>query len=177
MELLIKKAIKGDIEALIILIDNHEVSMYKAAKAILKNEEDIGDAIQETILSAYKNIKTLKNSKYFKTWLTRILINKCNDIIRANKNLVFVEQYREATYDEYIEDKLEFDGCFGKLSSEHKIVLTLYYLEGFNSREISEILNENENTIKSRLLRGKKHLETFLLKNNKEGEMYAYEDR
>lgn len=170
MELLIKKAIKGDSEAFISLIDKHELSMYKTAKAILNNEEDIGDAIQETILSAYKNIQSLKNIKYFKTWLTRILINKCNDIVRSNKNLVFIDTYKEGAYEDEIDDKLEFDEVFKKLSSEYKLVLNLYYVEGFNSREISEMLNENENTIKSRLSRGKKCLKNFLL-NNKDGDV------
>lgn len=174
MEILIKKATKGDSEAFISLIDKHELTMYKTAKAILNNEEDIGDAIQETILSAYKSINNLKNSKYFKTWLTRILINKCNDIVRANKNIVFIEKYtKEEFYEEDIDGRLEFDECFEKLGSEYKLVLSLYYVDGFNAREISEILNENENAIKSRLLRGKKHLKTFLLKNNKEVDKHA----
>lgn len=174
MEILIKKAIKGDSEAFISLIDKHELTMYKTAKAILNNEEDIGDAIQETILSAYKNINNLKSSKYFKTWLTRILINKCNDIVRANKNIVFIEKYtKEDFYEEDINSRLEFDECFEKLGSEYKLVLSLYYVDGFNAREISDILNENENTIKSRLLRAKKHLKNFLLKNNKEVDKHA----
>ncbi|MGL4796527.1 MAG: RNA polymerase sigma factor [Paraclostridium sp.] len=173
MELLIKKAIKGNSQAFITLIDKHELAMYKTAKAILNNEEDIGDAIQETILAAYKSIKTLKNTKYFKTWLTRILINKCNDIVRSNKGIIFIDQYKEEFYEEDIDRKLEFDECFDKLGSDHKLVLNLYYVEGFNSREISEILNENENTIKSRLLRGKKQLKNFLINNNGEGDMYA----
>ena len=84
MELLIKKAMKGDAEAFVQLMELNEVSMYKTAKAILANEEDIGDAIQETILAAYKNIHTLKKAQYFKTWLIRILINKCKDIIKKN---------------------------------------------------------------------------------------------
>lgn len=65
MEILIKKAIKGDSEAFISLINRHELALYKTAKAILNNEDDIGDAIQETILAAYKSIDKLKNSKYF----------------------------------------------------------------------------------------------------------------
>ncbi|MGL5764727.1 MAG: RNA polymerase sigma factor [Sarcina sp.] len=174
MEILIKKAIKGDSEAFISLINKHELALYKTAKAILNNEDDIGDAIQETILSAYKSIDKLKNSKYFKTWLTRILINKCNDIIKGNRNIVFIEKYtKEEAYEEDIDGRLEFDECFEKLGSNHKLVLNLYYVEGFNTREISEMLNENESTIKSRLLRGKKYLRDVLLKNNGEVNKHA----
>ena len=76
MDVLIRKAMKGDAEAFIQLIELCEQSMYRSAKAILANEEDIGDAIQETILAAYKNLSALKEPRYFKTWLIRILINK-----------------------------------------------------------------------------------------------------
>lgn len=68
MEFYIKKAKKGDVDAFIKLMDMNKLSMYKTAKVILNNDEDIADAIQETILSCYKNIKDLKESKYFKTW-------------------------------------------------------------------------------------------------------------
>lgn len=162
MDILIKKAVKGDPEAFIEIINKNEITLYKTAKAILNNEDDIGDAIQEAILAAYNNIGTLKNTKYFKTWLTRILINKCNDIIRKNKNLLFIEEYKEGSYNEELDEKLDFNNAFSNLSSEHKIVLNLYYVSGFNSREIAEILEVNESTIKSRISRAKKKLKSFL---------------
>lgn len=168
MDFLIKKAIKGDSEAFIELINKNELSMYKAAKVILKNEEDIGDAIQETIMAAYKSIGILKDTKYFKTWLMRILINKCNDIHRKNKNLVFIDEYKEGVYTEKFDENYEFKEAYDKLSDDYKISLSLYYVSGFNSREIAEILNDNENTIKSRISRGKKQLKSLLL-NSKNG--------
>lgn len=167
MEILIKKAMKGDAEAFIQLMDRHELVMYKTAKAILLNEEDIGDAIQETILAAYQNIKTLKQVRYFKTWLTRILINKCNDLIRKNRPVVLVEQYQDVSYEDNTAERLGFRDCFDTLTKEYKLVLTLYYVQGFNTREISEVLNESENTIKSRLSRGRKYLKKVLLESEK----------
>ncbi len=56
--------------------------MYRVAKGILKVEEDIEDAIQTTILIAFNKINTLKDERYFKTWLIRILINECNKIYK-----------------------------------------------------------------------------------------------
>ena len=76
MENLIKKAKKGDEEAFFKLIEINKNSLYKAGKSILNNDEDVADAIQETVISAYRNIKSLKDNSYFKTWLTKILINK-----------------------------------------------------------------------------------------------------
>ena len=66
------------------LIHTEKVKMYRIAKAMLRDETNIEDAIQTTILKAYENIKTKK--KIFQTWLIRILINECNNIIRSYKN-------------------------------------------------------------------------------------------
>ncbi|MBS5799376.1 MAG: sigma-70 family RNA polymerase sigma factor [Clostridiales bacterium] len=165
MELLIKKAMKGDAEAFVQLMELNEVSMYKTAKAILANEEDIGDAIQETILAAYKNIHTLKKAQYFKTWLIRILINKCKDIIKKNQKIILIESYAEEGCDEAINAQLEVDSCLEMLSSDQQTVLNLYYHQGFNTREIAELLGENENTVKSRLTRAKSYFKKIFLKS------------
>lgn len=173
MELMIKRAQKGDKEAFIKLMEKYTQDMYKVAKTRLSSEEDIGDAIQETILSAYKNICVLKNANYFKTWLIRILINKCNDIISSNKNIVYVEEYYESSVkDEILQDKFEnniaFKEVLENLSEAYRTVVVLYYVNGFNIREISEILNEKEGTIKSRLSRAREKLREFYLENNDE---------
>lgn len=167
MELLIRKAMKGDAEAFIQLMETHQNMMYKTAKAILSNEEDIGDAMQETILAAYKNIDTLKQTQYFKTWLTRILINKCKGIIRSNQKVTLIEHYDEKGYSENIESQLEIEDCLETLSKQHQTVLNLYYQQGFNTREISELLEENENTVKSRLTRAKRYFKEIFLKSEK----------
>ena len=78
--LLIKKAQKQDTDAFIQLIEENKTALYKVAKSYLKNEEDIADAMQDTVLSAFEHIGELRSVTFFKTWLTRILINHCNDI-------------------------------------------------------------------------------------------------
>ena len=67
------------------LMDEHLQCMYKMASAYLKNDEDVADAIQDTILSCYENLRSLKQNRYFKTWMLRILINKCKDILKQKK--------------------------------------------------------------------------------------------
>lgn len=76
---------KGNEEAFSQLIEEYKLSIYKTAKAILKDEDDVCDALQDTCLSIYKNIGNLKSEKYFKTWVIRITINKCYDIIQKYK--------------------------------------------------------------------------------------------
>lgn len=175
MELLIKKAQNGDKEAFISIINEHLQMMYKVAKTRLSSEEDIGDAIQETILSAYKSICVLKNTSYFKTWLIKILINKCNDIISKNKKIIYVEDYYESIENEdlleakvSIEENIVFNETLNSLDESYKTVIVLYYVSGFNTREISEILKEKEGTIKSRLSRGRQKLKEIYLKSYNE---------
>ncbi|WP_373598706.1 RNA polymerase sigma factor [Paraclostridium bifermentans] len=155
MNNLIKKAKKGNEEAFFTLIEDNKVSMYKAAKAILNNDDDIADAIQETVIAAYKNIKSLKNDAYFKTWLTKILINKCKDIIAKNKDVLTLDEYLEEGYTQEFLSKFEIEDMLTNLSKEQKLVISLYYISQFNTREISEILKESEGTIKSRLSRAR----------------------
>lgn len=170
MELLIKKAQKGDEEAFIKIIDEFMPQMYKIARTRLKSEESIGDVIQETILAAFSNIKQLKEPCYFKTWIIKILINKCNDIINDNK-VLYVDDYSllESTnlsYDENSVEKLDFESVLNKLPYEYRLVVVMYYVNRFTTKEISETLNEKEGTIKSRLSRARQKLKSVYLKEN-----------
>lgn len=166
MENLIRKAQKGDEEAFIQAITLYTPILYKVARTRLSSEEDIGDAIQESILSAYKNLQSLKNPSYFRTWLTRILINQCNDITKQNSKVVCISSYDEDVllnipHDDNGLSDMDFNDILLKLTPEYRIVVVLYYVNGFNIREISEILNEKEGTIKSRLSRSREQLKAM----------------
>ena len=150
-EFLIRKAKKGDKDAFCRLMDEQVQCMYKVAFSYLKNDEDAADAIQDTILSCYENLKSLKQNKYFKTWMIRILINKCKDILQRKKQVTYTDQMPETPFYE----------------EEYAAVILLYYMEGFNIREISDILDMKESTVKSRLQRGRKQI----------AQMYEYKVR
>ncbi|MCM1160685.1 MAG: sigma-70 family RNA polymerase sigma factor [Roseburia sp.] len=95
METLIKRAKKKDPDAFTELMQSQMQNMYRTARAILMNDEDSADAIQETILACWEKLKDLKEDKYFRTWMTRILINRCYEIIRANQRMVCMEELPE----------------------------------------------------------------------------------
>ena len=82
MEQLILRAQSGDKEAFTQLIMMINDDLYKIAKSRIANESDIEDAIQETMIEAYKSIRKLKEPKKFKKWIIKVLINKCNRIYR-----------------------------------------------------------------------------------------------
>lgn len=133
-------------------------SMYKIARSYLKQDEDTADAIQDTILTCYEQLGSLKQNKYFKTWMTRILINKCNDILKKKKVIYLCEEINEVASADTNFDKLEWDEIMQEIDEKYRTILLLYYLQGFNTREIAEMLNMNEKSVQTRLSRGRKLL-------------------
>ena len=167
MENLVKKAKSGDSGAFAQLIRMNTQSMYKVAWAYLKNDEDVADAIQETILKCYEKLSTLKKDSYFKTWMIRILINKCKDILKRKKLVTYTDQMPETPFYEEDYSTAEWAQVLEPLDNKYRLIILLYYMEGFNTREISDILNMKESTVKSRLQRGRKQV----------AEMYQYKVR
>ena len=154
------------------LINSMRVKLYKTAMAILKNDDDACDAIQETLMSAYKNFESLNNKSYFGTWITRILINKCYDIIKQNKKISSINEIMEkeenaSYYDIYKEESL-VENVLNKIDSDLKVVTVLYYYDEFSVNEIAEMLNIPEGTVKSRLSRSRDRIYELLKKE--EGE-------
>lgn len=159
--LLVKKAQKQDMDAFVHLIEKNKTKLYKVAKSYLGNEEDVADAMQDTVLSAYEHIQELKNASYFKTWITRILINHCKDLLRQHKRCMVSDEIMQ-TIHTAPEDDREFYTLIGELPEDYRMIFLLYYGEEFHTSEIAQILDINENTVKSRLRRGREKLKRIL---------------
>lgn len=163
---LVLKAKKGDKEAFTELILQLEDDLYKIARTRLNNQEDIFDAIQETMISAYKSIGKLKKAEFFKTWIIKILINKCNDlykkihIVELDKTVIGKQDINNSINN--LEDNLNFEYIMKILNYNERITMTLYYLEEYTTKEIGELLKTNENTIKTRIRRAKEKIKDNL---------------
>lgn len=159
--LLVQRAKKHDKEAFSELMRQQKMSMYKVAKAILKNDEDVADAIQDTILDCWEKIHTLRKNELFKTWLIRILINNCNAIYRQQSKWVLNEELPEegGIDDGYL--SVEWQDMMNCLNEKQRIVVELYYVEQFKVREIAEILHIGQSAVKGRLQAARKNLETY----------------
>ena len=92
---LVKLAKKHDKLAFAELMQGHMQEMYKVGLAILMNDEDVADAVSETILNCFEKLNTLREDKYFKTWMTRILINNCYKILEDRKRQTGLEEWEE----------------------------------------------------------------------------------
>jgi RNA polymerase sigma-70 factor (ECF subfamily) len=140
-----------------------EDSLYRVGMAILRNEEDCADAVQEALLSAYQKLDTLRDKKYFKTWLTRIVINECYKLKKKNRGMISYEEYfmdnEQGKEDTSYTDLYQ---AISRLPEDIRISVILFYIEGFSILEIADMLETGENTIKSRLFRGRNQLRMML---------------
>lgn len=150
------------------LIKQNNLKFYKTAKAILKNDDDAYDAIQNALISMYENIHNLKEEKYFTTWGIRIVVNKCYDLIRKNNKVVSISLDNEQnkneieTNDEYNLDLYGLEKILHDLDEQTRLLITLYYYDDLSINEISTIMNIPKGTVKSRLSRARNILKEKL---------------
>lgn len=146
-----------------------EEMLYRVAHTMLRNEQDCADAAQQAILKAWEQLGTLRQPKYFKTWLTRILIHECTAILRQRQRQAPYEPERaEAMPAPEREDYGELYTALFALDEKYRLPVVLYYLEGFKTREIASMLKLPEGTVKSRL-----HAARDMLRKSLEGACFA----
>ena len=158
MDELVKLAQKGDGDAFTRLMQLQMQNMYKTARAIVRNDEDAADAISDTILTCWEKMGQLRKPQIFKTWMTRILINKCNDILRRTRKDCMTEKGEEAAecLEQY--ENIEWLETLKCLDEAYRLVMVLYYVDGFNTTEISNILKIPPATERTRQARGREKI-------------------
>lgn len=167
MEDLVECAKAGNSESFVSLIEKHKQSMYKVARSYLNQEEDIADVLQESILKCYISLPQLRENRYFKTWLIRIVINESKKVLADKGKETKIEDIPETGIWEYGYDNLEFHELLDSIDEKYRTILLLYYGEGYNAREIAQIMGLSAVTVRSRLSRGrKKYLHLFQMEGN-----------
>lgn len=163
-ETLIKQSQWGNDDAFEKLIDRYEGYLYKMAFLYVKNEQDAMDIYQETVLKAYLNITKLKDRKAFKTWITKILVNnvytKNNQAKKIQVNHIKLDTKEFNHID--IEEKIDLYDAIDILEEKYRTPIILQYFYDLTTKQISEITNFNENTIKTNIRRGKKKIYEIL---------------
>lgn len=135
--------------------------LYRLAYQYVRNENDALDIVQESAYKAVKNCKRLQNPQYIKTWLYRIVINESLSFLRKKKPEVI--QFSEAECE--IEDRyadLDLHRALMQLPDDDKTIVMLRFFEGLSFQQIADILDENINTVKSRLYRSLQKLKHML---------------
>lgn len=157
---LVEKAAKGNREAFGELIIMHQEYLYKLAYMYTKNEQDALDAVQECAMRAMISMDKLRKPQYFKTWITRILINGIYKAQKKYKNNSPFEEYNEAAPDEplSIEEKTDLYDAIDLLPPTYKTVVILQYFQGMKIKDIAEVMNIPQGSVKAYLYRAKEIL-------------------
>ena len=163
---LVKRATKGDRQSFEKLMDIYFDRLCREAYIRCKYEEDVKEIVQETIYKAYRNIRSLKEPQYFKTWLSRILINVANDYLR-NKGMVDLEldetsYVKEVVIEDKIEIKIDLYNAIDELEDKYKDAVILRYIDDLKIEDISKILDRPVNTIKTHLRKALKDMKKML---------------
>lgn len=172
-EEMIAAAIQGDRLALQQLLKSEKEKLYRMAYTYVKNEEEALEIFQQTVLQAIESIHQLKNQAYFSTWLTRICINKALSALKKNKKLVVMDEVEERRTENDssadIAQQLDVANALGLLPEKYKTALMLRFYQDFTVKQIAEVMNCPEGSVKTILHRG-----LALLKKNLKG-VYADE--
>jgi RNA polymerase sigma-70 factor (ECF subfamily) len=166
-ELLINKYLEGDHKALEVLIQKYLKPIYGFVFRYVNNRQEAEDLTQKTFIQMWRHLKKFDKRKKFSTWLFSIAKNSAIDFLRKKRPILFSElqnSRNEQNIDETLIDPAplpdyllsqkhttdQINSAINKLPLNYQIVLTLYYHDQLNFREIAEALEESINTIQSR---------------------------
>ena len=173
---LVKRAQKEDKEAFEELVRRHQARVFAVAGGILRNKEDVEDIAQQVFLKAYFSLKRFDQRAAFSTWLYKITVNECWDLLRKRKvrPLLYEADLSEEQARQYgasvereeqaqdvsvrLEKKQQLERLLECLEERDRMMLVLKEVQGFSVEEIAEILGINGNTVKVRLFRARQRI-------------------
>ena len=132
-------------------------TLYRVTCSQLSVEADREDAVQEALRRAWEKKDSLINESYFRTWMVRILLNVCHDIQRERQRMIPAASVPEPPPGSGT-PSIDLKECLLRLEERERIPILLYYLEGYDIREIASVLRIPQGTVKSRLKRGRGQL-------------------
>lgn len=171
-KLLIKNLKNGKEEAYRQIVEEYGNKLLRTCYLILKDRGEAEDVVQETFIRVFKNIGSFKESSGIYTWIYTIALNLSRDILRKKRDMLVLEDEWVGNIDVESEIEKEIDRELLRkelfeINSLYREVLVLFYFEELSIKEISNLLNEKEGTIKSKLSRGRSILKESLLKGGR----------
>ncbi len=138
-----------------------EKSLFLVAIGYLHNTEDAKDCVQEAVLSALKSYNTLRDKNYFKTWLTRIVINKSKDYIKKQRYTEELTDNLNVFYDMPL-DEMGIMDCICKLNPKLSIYVTLRFYNDMTYDEVAHTLKIPVSTVKYKTKKALNELKSLL---------------
>lgn len=145
------------------LVQLYKDTIFRLAYSYTKNHFDADDVTQNVLLQLYKTDKAFESDAHLKNWLMRVTVNHCKNLFRApwrkHENL---EDYANSLAFE--EERSRDLFCMVmELDKKYRVTLLLHYYEGYSIREIAQIMDLPENTVSTRLSRGRKILKEQMM--------------
>ena len=132
--------------------------LWRISWSILRSGADADDALQESLMRAWKATRRLRDESLFETWLTRILVNECKRILAKRGRFLPIPDTYEVPE---VDNKPLYD-AIGTLKPEMRLPLILHYMEGYPIEEVAKVLRLTESAVKVRLHRARKLLKKEL---------------
>ncbi len=171
---IVRKVVEGDLGAYELLMRRYNQRLYRAARAILRDDAEAEDVLQETYVRAYEHLKQFAGEAQFSTWLTRIAVNECLSRLRRRKRVAGLRSQRgeeaptmdslkspEAGPDEQLlenETRCVLESAIDALPKSYRTVFVLREVEGMSTAETAAALDLTEETVKIRLHRSRRML-------------------
>lgn len=165
---LVKRSKKGDKEAFAQLIDQNRQMLYNTALLVLRQEDDALDALQDAILACWENLPSLRKDRYFKTWLVKILLNKCRDVQRGKSHFAYVEELPESGDEPDWDTSMDVRRTMDKLGENDQLLLSLFYYDDFSVRQIANALSLSEGAVRTRLTRSRERFKKLYVQEKGE---------
>lgn len=146
-------------------VTEHKEDFYRLAFSYVKNQEDALDIVQESIKKALISIEAIKDPTSIKSWFYKIVVRTAIDFLRKQKKLTLADNQMIDSISHGKEDlyeDIDLHNALDELPLQYKTVITLRFFEDLKIEEIAEIVDENINTVKTRLYRGLKLLRIII---------------
>ncbi len=155
---------RGDRQAFSVLVTECQQTLYSAAMAILRNEQDALDAVQDAIFLAWRKLESLREPQYFTTWLTRIVIRTAINLRRRRRPQAALSEMVVALPERGPgrEAVIDIRRAMCTLDEKTRLCAELYYYEGFSVDEVASATGIRPGTVKSSLFRARKQLREAL---------------
>lgn len=158
-EELIDRAIRGDKEALGMLVNDLKDEGYKVAYIILKNEDASIEAYLNAVEKVFRKVHQIREPRYFKTWFIRIIINEAKNIAKKNKRIVYIEEYTaQAVEGQDVCDKMDLETALQGMNTQVQEMIRLKFYLGYTLEEIAELLQMPVGTIKGKMYTALKNM-------------------
>ncbi len=146
----------------------NEKAAFSFAYSILLNREDAKDAVQEGFMKFYKAKKRIDKNRNFKAYLFQIIKNVCFDMLNSRKQTEDIENIALKESKDRIETmdrKKIIKEAMRILNKQERMVISLLTFEGFSSREVGEIMNISDSTVRNHFMSGRNKMKNFIIKN------------